>query len=75
MELTALVDLAAVTDGDHEDEQDVVVDLVHDPVVTGTNTPFAIAANQLRDPTRARVAGQQLDRHLDPTPSNPVQLA
>jgi hypothetical protein len=31
--IPALVDLAAVADSDDEDEQHVVVDLVHDPIV------------------------------------------
>jgi len=48
----ALVDVAAVPDGDDEDEEHVVVDLVDDPVVAGAGAPLAVTADELlRPPT------------------------
>lgn len=35
------VDLAPVSDGDHEDEQLLIVDLVDDPVITSAGDPDA----------------------------------
>ena len=42
----ALVDLASVPDGDHEDEKDLVVDLIDDPVAACPYSPFTLAADQ-----------------------------
>ena len=36
----ALVNVAAMPDSDHEDEEDVVVHLVDDPIVAGAHSPF-----------------------------------
>ena len=74
-QLPAFVDVAAVADGNDKDEQHAVVNLVDDPVVTGPDTPLAVASNQLLGPARARFAGKQFDRRLDPPLGGPVQLA
>ena len=73
--LSMEIDVSAVADGDHQDEQDVVVDLVHDPVVAGAHTPLAVATDQLLGAVRTGFAGQQLKRCLDASLGSPVQLA
>ena len=60
---------------DDKDEQHVVVDLVDDPVITGPDTPLNVPANQLLRTARARFAGKQFDRRLDPPLCDSVQLA
>ena len=37
--VSAVVDIASVTDGDDEDNEHFVVDLVDDPVVAGAHSP------------------------------------
>ncbi len=37
----ALVNVSAMPDSDHEDEEDIVVNLVDDPIVAGAHSPFA----------------------------------
>ena len=44
------VAVAPVADGDHQDDQHVVVDLVDDSVVAGTDPPLALSADQLLGP-------------------------
>jgi len=59
---SVLVYLAAVPDPEHEDDQTVILDRVHDPVVADARAPTSlIAAAEQRDPWRTGVDGQQLD--------------
>lgn len=44
--LSALVDVAAVSDGNDEDKEDIVVNLVHDEVVTGADTPLTVPTGE-----------------------------
>lgn len=60
------VDLGLVADGDHEDDQHVIVDLVDDSVVTSTHPPLALSLDQLLGPARPRLVGEELDGPLDP---------
>lgn len=72
-ELTA-VNVAPVTKGDHDHEQDVVPDGVDDPVVADPD-PESVPSLQLPRVWRARVFRQQRDRSLDSAPVLPVDLA
>jgi hypothetical protein len=45
-----VVDLATVTDGHHEDQQDLVVDFVDDAVVACPAPPLTIAAQEVPGP-------------------------
>ena len=71
----SLVDLATMPDGNRQDKQDLVMDLVDNPVVPGAYTPLAFAPDELLRPTRSRLLGQDLDGRLHTTSGGWVQLA
>ncbi len=71
----ALVNVAAMPDSDHEDEEDVVVHLVDDPIVAGAHSPIASAADQLLGAARSWLVCQELNGRLDPSLSPGVQPA
>ena len=59
------IDVAAVAHGEHQDEEDLVPDLVDDPVVTGAYAPLVVAANELLGTGGPRLLRQEFDRRLD----------
>ena len=59
----------------HQDVQHVVVDLVDDPVVPGTDPPFTLTADQFLGPARPRLIGEELDGRLDASSGGRVELA
>lgn len=63
----SLVDVAAVSELEDEDEQFVVVDLVNDAVVAGPDPPLARAADQAGRGRWPWVVGEQLECGLDPS--------
>jgi len=69
------VDVAAVPNGDHQDDQHVVVDCVDDSVAAGTDPPIALSADQLLGPARPRLIGEKLDGRLDAPPGGRVERA
>ena len=64
----ALVDVAAVSDGDDEDEENLVADLVDDAVVAGADPPLAVPTDELLGSARTRLVCKQLDGRLDAAP-------
>lgn len=70
-----MLDVAAMPDGDDEDEQDIIVDLVDHPVVAGPDTPLAVPADEHLGAARPGLVRQQLDGRLDPAPCRRIQLA
>ncbi len=64
-----------MADGDHQDNQHVVVDLVGDSVVAGPDPPLALSADRLLGPARARLIGEKLDGRLDAPLGGRVELA
>ena len=74
--LATTVDLAfAVSDGDHEDEESVVINLVDDPVIPGSHPPLAVTPDELSRTSGAGLGTQKLDRGLYPPPRRVVQLS
>ena len=55
--LSPLVDVAAVSDGNDEDKEDIIVDLVNDAVVTGADTPLAVPAGEFLGSTGSGLIG------------------
>jgi hypothetical protein len=47
-----VIDLAAATDGEDEDQQRPVIDLVDDAVVTGAYAPLAVPADECEEPDK-----------------------
>lgn len=70
-----LVDLLAVAIRKNQDQENVVVYLIDDPVVAGADPPLAGTSGKLLGPGRSGFVGKQLDCGLDSTSSRPVQLA
>lgn len=62
---TLAVDVSAVTHSQHEDEQHVVMDLVDNPVVAGTDPPLSCAADKPSSCGRSRVSSQGVDGGLN----------
>ena len=67
------VGLAAVTDGQDEDQQYPVVGLVDDAVVAGAHAPLIMPSDELLRASEAGLLGEQLNNHLDPTSCSSVQ--
>jgi hypothetical protein len=68
------VDLTAMSERDHDDEQDIMVDGVEDAVVAHPD-PEARSATERAGGGRTWILGQQGDRPLDPTSGRWVDLA
>ncbi len=51
----------ADADGDDEDEENLVAELVDDAVVAGADPPLPVPTDQLIGATRARLVSKQLD--------------
>ena len=64
--LSEAVHLAAVTNGEDEDHQYSIVDLVDDAVVASARTPLAMPANELLGAGWAGLLGKQLNDSLNP---------
>ena len=64
-----------MADIDYEDDQYVIVDLVDDSVVAGTDPPLALSADQRLGPARPWLIGEELDGRLDPPSSGRLELA
>lgn len=62
----SLVDLPTVSDRQDQNEKHTVMDLVHDPVVTCSNAPLPVAADEFLGTWRARFDRQQFDTGLNP---------
>ena len=72
---SATVDLSAVSERNYQDHKDLVVDLVDDPEVTSTNSPFSGTTNQLLRTGRPRVGGQELNCSLHAPSRRRIKLA
>ena len=72
---TSLVYVPTVADLDHEHQQLLVVDLVDDPEISGTDAPLPCTADQPSGGRRPRVCGQQVDRRLHSSTARRIQLA
>jgi len=68
-----LVDVAAVTERNHDDEQDVILDRVDDPVVDDAHAEARSPLEGLR-PRRAQILTEQCDRPTDPVAIPMVDL-
>jgi hypothetical protein len=67
-----------LTDGQDQEDEDLVVELVHDPVVPRSDPPFAGTADQLLGTWGPRIGSQQFDRCLDASAGlgvEPAELA
>lgn len=60
------VDLAAMPDSDDEDEQDPVVDLINDAVITGAYPPFTATASEVGGSRGPWLLAEQVDGRLHP---------
>ena len=54
-----------MANSDDQDEQDIVVDFVHDAVVTGPDSPFTFAAGEFLGTVWSRLILQQFNGRLD----------
>ena len=72
--LSEAVHLTAVTNGENEDDQHSVVNLVDDPVVCRPHTPLALPANEVLGSGWAGLLGKQLNDSLNPALRMVVQL-
>lgn len=70
-----MVDVPAMAHHDNQDEQDLVLDLVDDPVVAGAQSPLALACDQLLGATGPRLLTEQLDGGLHPAACGGIELA
>ena len=59
-----VVDVAPVADGHDQDEEDVVVDLVDDAVVTRANPPLTVSPYEFLRRVRSGLVREQFDRGL-----------
>ncbi len=69
-----LVDLAPVAEPQDKDQQMIVLDLVHDPVVAGADCPLTRASDK---PGRRRwsgLVGKKFESSLDTAPYPGVEL-
>jgi hypothetical protein len=57
-----------MTGAEHEEQQDVVVDLIDDAVVARSDPPLACSAHEPGGGRRVRVESQELDGSLHPAP-------
>ena len=58
-----------MSDSQHHDQQNVVVDFVHNPKVANANSPEVVISGHLHDSVRTWIVGQQLDG-----PHNPLLI-
>jgi hypothetical protein len=72
--LSSLVHLAAMADGDHHDDQDVVMDGVDDAIVADSQ-PVTGTTNEPSGSRRAGILGQQGNRALNARPNGGVDSA
>jgi hypothetical protein len=63
----SLIDLAAMPGAHDEHKEALLLDLVNDPVVTGSGSPLAGSANEPRCCGRSWFGGEQFDGSLDAT--------
>ena len=68
------MDLPSVTFCDHEHEEDAVVDLIDNPVVTGPHSPLAVATDEFLGAAGPRLFGKEFDRGLNSSQCRAVQL-
>lgn len=73
--LSEAVHLAAVTDGEDEDHQYPVIDLVDDAVVSSAYAPLTVPSDEFFGTCRARLLGKQLNDSLNPALRVTVQFA
>ncbi len=69
------VDVAAVPNGEDQDQQHAVVNLVDDAVVAGAHTPLAPPSDELLRASGTRPAREQLNHRLNSEQCWAVQLA
>ncbi len=60
---------------DHQDHQNVILNVVDDPVVTGANTVFTRSSDEFHGTRWPGIARQQLDHGLYSAPSHRVEFA
>jgi len=70
-----VIDLAAVAHAKDEDNELVAVDLVHDPVVAGTDPPLARATDEPGRGWWPGIDSEQLNGGLEASPHIRVELA
>mgnify|MGYP001813342548 CR=1 FL=1 len=62
-------------DGHDQDDEDVVVDLVDDAAIAGSDPPLAVPADQFLATARSGSLGYHFDGSLLPAPRGGVHLA
>jgi hypothetical protein len=72
---SATVDVSAVADCRDAHNVSLIIDGVHDPVITDPDTPQAVRAGQHLRPGWAGVISQGFRGGLDPLSDLPVKLA
>jgi hypothetical protein len=60
------INLTPIGDPDYQNRQDVVLDLVDDPVIAGADPPSVALTDQFRGFGRPRILRQQCDDAFDP---------
>lgn len=64
-----------MTDPEDQHDQLIVLDLIDDPVVTDSDTQFAVTAPECDAPWWPRVVGEGVDRLEDATRGLTIELA
>ena len=72
--LSEAVHLATVANGEDENYQDSVVDLVDDAVVAGAHAPLTVPSDKLLGASWAGLLGKQFNDSLNPALSAAIQL-
>lgn len=73
--LPMAVDVPPKANGDDENEEDVVVHLVDDPVVPGANSPLTVAASQCLGPAGPWRVREQFDSGLNAALGGSIKFA
>lgn len=72
---TRTVDLATVPDGNDEDDQHAIVDVVDDAKVTRSHAPLTFAADEPTSGRRSRIFSEQRDNAVDAVARTHVEFA